>query len=379
MIPDTAEIGFDIPARPGDALSDVMTPALVIDLDAFDRNIARMRAFVTGHGLRLRAHAKTHKSADIARIQMQRGGACGICCQKVSEAEALVRAGITDVLVSNEIHGPRRAARLAALAGRARVQVCVDDAGQVATLSRAAEAAGTRIGVLVEIDVGAGRCGLPPGPAAVELARRIDEAPGLSFNGLQAYQGALQHIRDPQARAEAAHAAARATALTRTALTEAGFACETIGGAGTGSFTLDAGLGEINELQCGSYVFMDADYDRVTGADGSRPGGMENALFVMAEVMSRPGPDRAICDAGLKALSVDSGLPRIDRDGLRYTGASDEHGTISDPGGLLAPGDRVMLVPGHCDPTCNLYDWYVGLRGGVVETLWPVTARGKLY
>ena len=135
----------------------------------------------------------------------------------------------------------------------------------------------------------------------------------------------------------------------------------------------------MNELQCGSYIFMDADYDRVSEASGERPGGMENALFVRTEVMSRPVPGRAICDAGLKALAVDSGLPRIDVPGLRYTGASDEHGTVEDPEEKLALGNRLMLVPGHCDPTCNLHDFYIGVRDGRVETIWPVTARGKLF
>ncbi|WP_158971632.1 DSD1 family PLP-dependent enzyme [Chachezhania sediminis] len=373
------EIGYDVPARVGDPVAAVMTPALVVDLDAFERNAARLRDFAAEKGVRLRPHAKTHKSADIALYQMAEGGACGICCQKLSEAEALVRAGVTDILISNQICGAARADRIARLAGQARIGVCVDDPAGVAELAEAVARHGTSLNVLVEVDVGCLRCGVAPGEPAVELARLVDAAQGLTFGGIQAYQGALQHIADPADRRAAAETAARLTRDTIDALAAAGFACETVGGAGTGSFRMDTDLGQVNELQCGSYIFMDADYDRIREEDGDRPGGMENALFVLSGIMSQPVPGRAVCDAGLKALSVDSGLPRIDADGLTYKGASDEHGVILDPEGKLSRGDQVWLVPGHCDPTCNLHDWYVGVRNGVVETLWPVTARGKLY
>ncbi|WP_121068046.1 DSD1 family PLP-dependent enzyme [Chachezhania antarctica] len=373
------DLGYAYPARIGDPVHAVATPALIVDLAAFERNAARMRDFAQARGLRLRPHAKTHKSADIALYQMAHGGACGICCQKVSEAEALVDAGVTDVLVSNQVCGAARADRLARLAGRATIAVCVDDPAGVAELAAAVAQHGTELAVLVEVDVGTGRCGVPPGQAAVDLADAIDAEPGLRFEGLQAYQGALQHIADPAERQAAAESAAQLTRFAVESLMAAGFACNTIGGAGTGSFRIDAALGMVNELQCGSYIFMDADYDRIREADGSRPGGMENALFVLAGIMSAPVPGRAVCDAGLKAIAFDSGPPRIDRPGLRYTQASDEHGVIDDPDGQLKRGDTVRLVPGHCDPTCNLYDWLVGVRGNRVETLWPVTARGKLY
>ncbi|MBT9385342.1 alanine racemase [Pseudooceanicola sp. CBS1P-1] len=367
------------PALPGDPVSAIRTPALIVDLDAFEANIARMRAFVQDSGLRLRAHAKTHKSADIARIQMRDGGACGVCCQKVSEAEALVEAGVTDILVSNEITGTARAEALARLAERARIGVCVDSLEGVAELAAATAHHDTELSVLVEVDVGAGRCGVAPGAAAVPLARAIAAAPGLIFGGLQAYQGSLQHIADPAARAAAAKAAAQATRDTLKALHAEGFDCATVGGAGTGSFRLDSGLGQVNELQCGSYIFMDADYDRIEEIGGGRPGGMENALFILTEVMSTAVPGKAVCDAGLKAMSLDSGLPRLDAEGLSYLVASDEHGEIADPDDRLARGDRLRLVPGHCDPTCNLYDHYVAVRGDTVEAIWPVTARGCLW
>ncbi|MET3581365.1 3-hydroxy-D-aspartate aldolase [Mesorhizobium robiniae] len=374
------EIGYDVPAAVGDALKSIQTPALVIDLNAFERNVERMRCHVESMNVRLRAHAKTHKSADIALFQIAKGGACGVCCQKVSEAEALVREGVLDILVSNQVTGPLKIARLARLAGRARIIVCVDDAANVAALSNAAQSAGSTIEVLVEIDCGARRCGVQPGAPAADLARSIAASPNLVFSGLQAYHGSAQHIVDPAERRTAIAAAIEMTRDTLRLLAELGLECAIVGGAGTGSFDMEGGSGVYNELQCGSYIFMDADYGRIRDDSGGVVGGFEHALFVLTSVMSKTTPTRVVCDAGLKALAVDSGLPLIfDRPGITYVAANDEHGKIDDPGNLLAIDDRLFLVPGHCDPTCNLYDWFVGVRDGKVEALWPVTARGKLY
>ncbi|MDW4499668.1 DSD1 family PLP-dependent enzyme [Sulfitobacter sp. D35] len=381
--PDPLVLGYDVPALVGQSVSEVITPCLVLDLDALERNIRKLGAFIRTAGVRHRAHGKMHRSADVARLQQEIGGACGVCCQKVSEAEAFVRGGIRDILVTNEVRDRRMIARLADLPKLgARVTCCVDDAANVAELSEAATAAGTTIGCLVEIDVGQARCGVAAGPEAVALAQLIDGADGLTFEGVQAYQGAMQHIRDHAERAAAARRMIATTADCVETLTEAGLACNTVGGGGTGSFRLEALSGLYNELQCGSYAFMDADYGRVRDAKGDRLDAteFENALFLLTSVMSHAQPDRAVVDAGLKVMSLDSGLPEIfGRDDVVYESASDEHGTVSDPGGALAVGDRLWLVPGHCDPTCNLHDWYVGIRDGHVETLWPVTARGKSW
>lgn len=373
------EVGYDIPARPGMPEAEIQTPCLIVDLDALDRNIARMQALADDMGVRLRAHGKMHKSADIALRQIA-AGACGICCQKVSEAEAFVRGGVRDVLISNQVCGPLKIDRLARLAATARIGVCVDDPANVAYLSEAAQRHGVGIDVLVEIDIGAGRCGVAPGQPAVELARIVAAAPGLTFGGLQAYQGAAQHIYDHAERKAALDGAITQTRETVERLRVAGLPCTTVTGAGTGSFPFEGRSGVYTELQCGSYAFMDADYGRVRGADGGPLSDFENALFLLTSVMSHTKPDRAICDAGLKAQTVDSGLPVVfGRDDLTFTLCNDEHGVIDDPGGVLAVGDRLRLVPGHCDPTCNLYDWYVAVRGAEVEALWPVTARGKLF
>jgi 3-hydroxy-D-aspartate aldolase len=377
---DEFEVGYDVAAAIGASIEDIETPALIVDLDAFERNCERMRGYAETMGVRLRAHAKTHKSADIARYQMTHGGACGICCQKVSEAEALVRAGITDILIANEVSGRRKIERVARLAKAARILVCVDNAENVGELSAAAVANDITIEVLVEIDCGARRCGTQPGEPALDLARRVAAADNLVFAGLQAYNGPAQHIEDPVDRRAAIRRSTELARETVELFKANGFECNIVGGAGTGTHYLEGESGIYNELQAGSYIFMDAHYGRVRGEDNQQVGGFEHALFVLASVMSKPEPRRAVCDAGLKAHSIDSGLPIVfEASDLTYVSASDEHGVIDDPNNRLGLNSKVKLIPGHCDPTCNLHDWFIGVRNGRVEAVWPVTARGKLY
>jgi D-serine deaminase-like pyridoxal phosphate-dependent protein len=374
------------PAVAGMALAEVDTPALVIDLDAFERTLQRMADFAASAGVRLRAHAKTHKSPDIAARQIALG-AVGVCCQKVSEAEVLVGGGVGDVLLTNEIAGAAKLARLAALARRARIGVCVDDEDNVQELEAAAAGAEARLDVLVEIDVGGRRCGATPGAPAARIAQRIAAFPHLAFAGLQAYHGSAQHVREAQERRALIAKAVAHVEETRRALAEVGLKPPRITGGGTGSYENEAASGVYDELQCGSYIFMDADYARNKREDGGPFDAYDHALFVYATVMSKPTPDRAVVDAGLKAFSVDSGMPMPWRlPGAVYHRPSDEHGVLD----LTAckqevrRGGRVLLVPGHCDPTVNLHDWYVGVRGlggrdPRVECVWPVAARGALF
>jgi D-serine deaminase-like pyridoxal phosphate-dependent protein len=359
---------------------EVDTPALLIDLEAFEYNLDRMAALVAPTGAKLRAHAKTHKSPVIALQQMARG-AVGQCVQKVAEAEALAWGGVPDILVSNEVVGPRKLARLAALGRLARVAVCADDPAQVAAAEAAAADAGLRLSVLVEIDVGAGRCGVAPGPEAVALAQSIAASPHLMFGGLQAYHGSAQHLRRPEERAAAIAFASDGVRRTLEQLRQVGLESAIVGGAGTGTFPLEASGGLYNELQAGSYCFMDADYARNLGESGRPVDTFRHALFVLATVMSAARPGVAVVDAGLKALSTDSGMPEVwQRPDIRYVGASDEHGTMKFGPETASPklGEKLRLVPGHCDPTVDRYDWYVGVRKGRVECLWPVAARGGM-
>jgi D-serine deaminase-like pyridoxal phosphate-dependent protein len=363
------------PANVGLRVEEVDTPALLLDLDAFERNLRRMKDAVAGRKIRVRAHAKTHKCPEISRQQVA-AGAIGVCCQKVSEAEVLVEGGIADVLVSNEIVGESKLARLAALSKRARIGVCVDD---IANL-RAIGASGATLDIYVEIDVGAKRCGVTPGAAALALARETGALPNLRFAGLQAYHGAAQHVRAMVDRRAQIKRAAEAAQATRQMIEAAGIACPIVTGGGSGTFMFEIESGVYDEIQPGSYVFMDADYARNEWA-APLPR-FEHALFVLATVMSRPTPARAVVDAGLKASSVDSGLPQVwQRPGLTFVRASDEHGVIEVAADRAAAalGEKILLVPGHCDPTVNLYDWYVCVRGGRVEALWPIAGRGAIY
>jgi D-serine deaminase-like pyridoxal phosphate-dependent protein len=365
------------PAAVGQRLEEVDTPALILDLDAFEANLETLAGMVRGR-VRVRAHAKASKSADVSKRQMALG-AIGVCCQKVAEAEAMVEGGIADVLVSNEVVGAAKIARLAQLARRAKIGVCVDDAGNVKELDAAARAAGAKLDVYVELEVGMGRCGVEPGEPALALARAVAACAGLRFAGLQAYNGRAQHVRSNADRRALIDKAAAAVRTTRALLEKAGIPCATVTGAGSGTFMFEVESGAWDEIQPGSYAFMDADYARNEWA-APLPR-FQHALFVLATVMSRAKPARAIVDAGLKASSVDSGMPTVwQRPGLTYALASDEHGFIEIAPGTAAPalGEKLLLVPGHCDPTINLYDWYVCVRGGVVEALWPIAARGAL-
>ncbi|MCV3273116.1 3-hydroxy-D-aspartate aldolase BhcC [Roseobacter sinensis] len=377
------EVGYDIPAAIGMDEAEIQTPCLVLDLDALERNIKKMGDWAKAHGMRHRVHGKMHKSVDVALLQEKLGGSCGVCCQKVSEAEVFARGGIKDVLVSNQVRQPAKIDRLARLPKLgARTICCVDDIENVADLSEAATRHGTQIECLVEIDCGAGRCGVTTTPEVVEIAKAIDAAEGLKFAGIQAYQGAMQHLDSYDARKEKIDVAVAMVRDAVDALKAEGLECDIVGGGGTGSYYFEGNSGVYNELQCGSYAFMDADYGRILDKDGNRidQGEWENALFILTSVMSHAKADKAIVDAGLKAQSVDSGLPVIfGRTDVEYVKCSDEHGVVADPDGVLKVNDKLKLVPGHCDPTCNVHDWYVGVRGGKVETLWPVSARGKAY
>ncbi|WP_341861385.1 3-hydroxy-D-aspartate aldolase BhcC [Gymnodinialimonas sp. 57CJ19] len=381
---DELEVGFDVPALPGMDEADIQTPCLVLDLDALEYNIKKMGDYAKAHGMRHRAHGKMHKSVDVLKLQMELGGAVGVCCQKVSEAEVFARAGIKEILVSNQVRDAAKIDRLARMpkVSGGEVIVCVDDVANVADLDAAAAKHGTNLGVFVEIDCGAGRCGVTTTEAVVEIGKAVRDAGNLTFRGIQAYQGAMQHMDsfdDRQAKLDAAIAQVQEGI---DGLKAEGIECDLVSGGGTGSYYFESNSGVYNELQCGSYAFMDADYGRILDKDGNRidDGEWKNAMFLLTSVMSHAKADKAIVDAGLKAQSIDSGLPFIyGRSDVEYIKCSDEHGVVADPDGVLKVNDKLRLVPGHCDPTANVHDWYVGVRNGKVETVWPVSARGKAY
>jgi D-serine deaminase-like pyridoxal phosphate-dependent protein len=366
------------PATVGMPLADADTPALLLDLDAFEHNLRTMTDAVRPLGKRLRPHAKSHKCAEIAQRQVA-AGAVGVCVQKTAEAEALVAGGVRDVLIANEVVGRAKLARVAQLGKSARIGVCVDDAAIVADLDAAARAAGARLDVYVEVNVGANRCGVEPVDAALRLARTVSSSGNLRFAGLQAYHGAAQHLRTVVERKDAIAQAVEKAARSRELILREGLACDIVTGAGTGTFLFEGASTVYDELQPGSYVFMDADYNR-NSWDGFPK--FEQSLFIWTTVMSTPAAERVVVDAGLKAHSFDSGLPLVvGWAGVEYARPSDEHGVLKVAPGAGAPrlGDKLRLVPGHCDPTVNLYDWLVCYREERVEAVWPVSARGAFY
>ncbi|MBC7444647.1 MAG: DSD1 family PLP-dependent enzyme [Polaromonas sp.] len=385
----------------GKPVQDIDTPALVIDLDAMKRNLGRMADFAKKHQVRWRPHAKLHKSVLLAKMQIK-AGAAGVCVQKTAEAEIMVAGGVHNVYLSNQVIAPEKLARVAALTQAVaphggQIAIAVDSAEGITRLAQAmtdartsarigAASAATVIDVFVEIDVGQGRCGVPPGEAAVALALEIRRHPALRFAGLQAYHGKAQHLRSALERRLATASALQAVDLTCQLLTAQGMTPGLVTGAGTGSFALEAASGLYGELQPGSFLFMDADYAQ-NERDPAQPL-FEQALFVKTQVISLQA-SHAVCDAGHKSHAIDSGLPKVHafdaKSGLDYFNGGDEHGILRSAEGstrLPALGKMLWLIPGHCDPTVNLHDVMIGvsggLRAGIVERLIKVDARGAL-
>ena len=359
---------------------DLATPALVLDLDALEANIAAMAAWAAREGVALRPHAKTHKSATIGRLQMA-AGARGLCCAKLSEAEALAQAGLDRFLLTAPVVGARRIDRLLKLAAcTAEVMVVADDAANVAALGVAAAAAGRDIGVLIDVDIGQDRTGVLDAAGALALAVAIAAEPRLAFKGLQGYAGQVQHIAGYEERRRASHACLAKLAAIRDRLQAAGHPCPLVTGGGTGSHALDPAAGVLTELQVGSYIVSDVEYDAVDlSGDGRRP--FRSALFVYSRVVSACHAGFVTIDAGSKSLAMDGPPPAVAfgaPEGTTYTCVGDEFGRLTLPPGSTPPrpGDLVGLVVPHCDPTINCFDWYHGVRGDDLVEIWPIEARG---
>eukprot|EP01048_Picozoa_sp_COSAG05_P020606 COSAG05_NODE_3544_length_2000_cov_1.536560_2_plen_447_part_00 len=340
------------PARIGDSEQDIDTPALVVELDVFEDNLSKMSRLAEGFGVALRPHFKMHKCPAVA-LQQVANGAVGLCCQKVGEAEVMAEAGIRNILVSNEVVSPRKLARLCTLApGLEWLGVCADCVEGVDCIEAACALANVHLDVLVELDFdrpagmdpsipfagGFQRCGVK-GPELVAVAQHIEAQPHLRFGGLQAYYGKAQHIRDYQERADAIASAAAQVQIALDSLLAVGIACPKVSGAGTGTAPMEASTGLWNELQAGSYAFMDGDYNSIQDESGAPLDASDDSfvssLFVLTEIMSTPGPGRLVVDAGLKASSIDSGLPTVapplGAEGVSYLSASDEHGRVLVP------------------------------------------------
>lgn len=374
----------------GQGTDAIATPALVVDLDAANRNMQRMIEFTTKHHLRLRPHAKMHKSSDFARLQLQ-AGAVGMCTQTVAEAEALAAGGINDIFISNEVLAVSKLRRVAALAHQLKARggqlaIAVDSAEGVQRLAQAMMLTHAVIDVFIEVDVGQGRCGVPPGQPVVELARLLSgRSASLRYAGLHAYHGGAQHLHSVAERRNAIALAADALQRTLSALQAAGLPAPLVTGAGTGTFAHEAASGLWGEIQPGSFLFMDADYLK-NARDAIQPQ-FEPALFVKAQVISASG-HHAVIDAGHKSHAIDSGLPTVlptspGHMAAQFVNGGDEHGILRpayEDAPLPALGETVWLIPGHCDPTVNLHSHLIVVRGGLhegrVEAVAPVDARG---
>ncbi len=403
----TRPLPDELKALIGQSVEAIDTPMLVIDLDAMNRNLTRMAEFSKKRNVRWRPHAKMHKSSALARMQVQ-AGAVGVCVQKTAEAQAMVAGGVNDVFISNQVIAPHKLARVAALAQllatrSGKLAIAVDSVDGITRLAEAMNqarvangSANSRPGhaavvdVFIEIDVGQHRCGVPPSPAAVGLVYEIRKHPALRFAGLHAYHGKAQHLRSAQERREAIAIAVEDVAFTRRLIESAGFAVDLVTGAGTGSLVLEAASGVYGEVQPGSFLFMDADYAQ-NERDPAQPK-FEHALFLKTQVIS-VSADHVVCDAGHKSHAIDSGMPvvhsQLNDSPLEYSNGGDEHGILRIAPNAVGRGNRLpligqklWLIPGHCDPTVNLHDYMVGVGGGLnagkVDRIIRVDARGAL-
>ena len=361
-------------------MDELDTPVLMVDTDALDRNIARMKDMIEVAGIAYRPHAKTHKSATVARMQIA-AGAVGICCAKLGEAEVLANQGIDNILITTAVIGESKIGRLLAARNQAQIAVVADNEDNINMLGSMAQLAGVTQDVLVEVDIGQGRCGVRAGSEAARLAQIITCHKSLNFAGLQGYQGKIQMTVDPAEREIQTEAGLDRLAETIAEVEKAGLEVEIRTGGGTGTSPFDLERGLLTEIQCGSYVFMDSQYCGIGWPNAGIPP-FENALHILTAVVSKPAPDRAVIDAGLKSASNDHGPPIVTGiDGCVFEYGGDEHGILRMEDGGDVPlnvGDKLRLVPSHCDTTVNLYDQYIVLKDEEVVDVWTVDTRGRV-
>ncbi len=357
-----------IPHSP-ELLAQLDTPALVIDLDRMEANLDRMAAFVQDKPCALRPHFKTHKTPELARMQLDRG-AIGLCCAKVGEAEVLAEGGIRDILITNQIVTPLKIARLVELAKHSDVTVAVAHVENCAQLGAAAQAAGVTLNAIVEVDVGMHRCGVRDPESAVALARAIADHSHLAFRGLMGYEGHAVFIGDAEERRATAEAAMARLLAARDAIVAAGLSVEIVSAGGTGTYDVTGTYPGVTELECGSYIFHDGMYQMV------RPE-FDCALTLAITVISVNG-DTGVTDCGMKALTIDMGMPRIlGHENLDVVFLSEEHGHVAGDTAGLEVGAPLELLPMHGDTTINLHDRYYGVRNNAIERVFEIKGRGK--
>ncbi|MCC6860039.1 MAG: DSD1 family PLP-dependent enzyme [Bryobacterales bacterium] len=358
--------------------ADLPTPALLLDLDAFEANVAKMTRFARERNRALRPHGKTHKCPEVAK-RLIRAGAVGCCAAKLSEAEAFAKEGVTGLLVTTEVVGRHKIERAVRLASRHKDTIfCVDNAQNARDLNEAAGAGRVKLNVAVDLHLG--RTGVMPGEPALELARQIVSLPNLKLAGIQAYAGSASHTTGFEQRTRASREAMGKAVETRRLFEAKGIACPLLTGASTGTYNIDSEIDGVTELQPGSFIFMDVDYNKIGGAAGPVYNDFDNALTVLTTVVSKPSSRFAIVDGGFKAFATDRtfGPAPKNIEGISYRWAGDEHGRVdlASPSAPVEVGARIEFIVPHCDPTVNLYDRIYCLRGDAVEAIWPISARG---
>ncbi|MBI4277180.1 MAG: DSD1 family PLP-dependent enzyme [Armatimonadetes bacterium] len=357
----------------GVAVVDLDTPALVVDLDAMDRNITRMTRVFREAGVAWRPHTKGIKVPAIAHRLLD-AGAIGVTCAKVSEAEVMVAAGIRSVLIANQVVGEYKVRRLASLCRWADVMSAVDHPENIRQMGSIAREAGVRVGVLIEVNIGMNRCGVEPGEPALELAKVVRDTEGLVFKGLMGWEGHTQRVEDPGEKLRAVGAAVGALRRSAEICRQAGIPVEIVSCGGTGTYRQTAVQPGVTEIQAGGGVWGDM-YYHGTGAES------EFALTVLTTVTSRPAPTRVVADAGKKTMSSDVAAPKPrDLHGVTKVRLSAEHCTLELERPVEAPrvGDKLTFIVGYSDTTVCLHDVLFGARNGVVEVAWPILGRGKL-
>jgi 3-hydroxy-D-aspartate aldolase len=359
---------------------DLPTPSLLLNLDAFEANIAAMAEHAKKSSVNLRPHAKTHKCVEIARRQVG-AGAIGCCTATIHEAEQLAAAGISGILITSELVGPNKMARLVRLTEQhADTMAVVDNPDHAEQLSEAAQAAKVNLNIMVDIDPVGRRTGIAAGKAAVALAKTIDKLPGLKLKGVHGYSGASSHVQGWDARKDHSETYMTPVIDSFKQMQHEGLPAQIMSGASTGTYNIDTGLDGMTELQVGSYVFMDVDYRRIGGKSGPVYEDFKPALTVLATVISKNHEDRATLDSGLKAFATDRdfGPEVMGYQGVSYGFGGDEHGilTLDNPSKPVRLGDKIELIVPHCDPNVNLYDRMYCTLGDRVVDSWMVTGRG---
>ncbi len=360
--------------------ADLPTPALILELDAFEDNVARMSAFAKRHNRALRPHAKTHKCAEIG-LALIKAGAVGACSAKISEAEALSAGGVTGLLITSAMVGQGRVERAVRLAkARPETIFSVDNVQNAQDLDTAARESGMRLRLAIDLWVGK-RTGIQPGPPAVALAQQIAVLKNAQFTGLQAYAGHASHVNGFENRKRVSRESMEKAVETRRLIEKSGIECAMVTGGSTGTYNIDTEIDGITEMQPGSFMFMDTDYNRIGGADGPVYRDFRNSLFVITTVVSKPSDESAVVDGGFKAFATDKPFtPQLrDLEGVSYSWGGDEHGVLNltSASRPVKLGDRLEFLATHCDPTVNLYDQIYALRGDQVEAVWKIAARGK--